>query len=178
MYKFYQDKSENFECNINVEGSNISKAKARLVLENNEFNLVFNGTIDSSGKCIIAIPKLKILSENLKGNLTLEVIVDNDTYFQPYKDEFEVGINKKVTVEVINNNQSLVEAKSKVTATISNTDLVVNEIFTKLIQNKISIYNLSQVDKRKMQNIFLETMNKHKIKDKNIILEKLLLKLK
>lgn len=72
MYKLYKDKYENFECRIAIEGANLSSAKARLVLENSEYNLFFWGDIKSDGNCIIPIPKLKILSENLKGNLKLK----------------------------------------------------------------------------------------------------------
>ena len=101
MYKFYKDKPENFECNVTIEGAPLSKSKARLVLENNEYNIIFEGNIDSSGKCIIPVKKLGILPEGLVGKLKLEVIVEDDTYFLPYESDFTVALSKKVTVEAL-----------------------------------------------------------------------------
>lgn len=151
MFTFYKDKSENFECNIGLEGASLSKAQARLVLENNEYPLIFNGTIDKTGKCVIPIPKLKILSETLKGNLKLEVIVDDDTYFVPYTDTFEVAVNKKLTVEVISKPKEetpvIVENKKKVTATVvnpnkDNTSIIVNEIYNLFKHYNITALNI------------------------------------
>ena len=74
MYKFFKDKQENFTCNIGIKGSSLSKTKARLILENEEYSLIFNGDIDSNGKCVIPVKKLKILSENLTGKLKFKII--------------------------------------------------------------------------------------------------------
>ena len=60
MYKLFTDKSELFECDIKIEGSSFSKSKARLVVETNEYSLMFNGKISSEGKCEIPIKKLKL----------------------------------------------------------------------------------------------------------------------
>ena len=49
MYKLFTDKSELFECDIKIEGSSISKSKARLVVETNDYSLMFNGKISSNG---------------------------------------------------------------------------------------------------------------------------------
>ena len=146
MYKLYTDKDENFECKISVEGTNLSKASARLVLESNEYNLMFTGKIDSTGKCIIPIPKLKLLSENLKGKLKLEVIVDNDTYFVPYTDDFLISTNRKVTVEVLKP-----ESKTKKVivemASTSTREKLIDSIYNKLKAANITILNISKSDK-------------------------------
>ena len=69
-YKLYTDKQENFECQIYLEGTSLSKAKARLVVESNNLNLMFNGKIDKDGKCQIPIKKLRgFLEENDRGNI-------------------------------------------------------------------------------------------------------------
>ena len=113
MYKLFTDKSELFECDIKIEGSSISKSKARLVVETNDYSLMFNGKISSDGKCQIPIRKLKgLIDENSKGNIRLEVIAE-DTFFTPWKSNFEIMASKKVTVEIKSQtyNKPLVESK-------------------------------------------------------------------
>ena len=113
MYKLFTDKSELFECDIKIEGSSISKSKARLVVETNDYSLMFNGKISSDGKCQIPIRKLKgLIDENSKGNIRLEVIAE-DTYFIPWKSNFEINASKKVTVEIKSqsNKKPLVETR-------------------------------------------------------------------
>ena len=71
MYKLFTDKSELFECNIKLEGASLSKSKARLVVETSDYSLLFNGSIDSKGKCEIPIRKLKgLVDENTTGNIS------------------------------------------------------------------------------------------------------------
>ena len=113
MYKLFTDKSELFECDIKIEGASLSNSKARLVVETNEYSLMFNGKINSSGKCEIPIRKLNgLIDEASKGNIRLEVIAE-DTYFIPWKSDFEVNASKKVTVEIKSQtyNKPLVESK-------------------------------------------------------------------
>jgi hypothetical protein len=119
MYTLYTDKTEDFKCNIGVEGATINNTKARLVLESKDMNLLFEGSIDSSGNCIIPIKKLKhILPEGIEGMMKLEVIAD-DTYFSPWEDSFQVKVNKKVTVEVANDSrkQNIKENKINIQVT-------------------------------------------------------------
>lgn len=102
MYTLYTDKSEDFKCNIGVEGADITNTHARLVLENSTMNILFEGKVNKNGDCVIPIKKLKhILPEGVEGKLKLEVIAD-DTYFSPWEDNFIVKVNKRVTVEVAN----------------------------------------------------------------------------
>ena len=119
MYTLYTDKSEDFKCNIGVEGADISNTYARLVLENTNLNLLFEGTVNKDGSCVIPIKKLKhILPEGLQGKLMLEVIAD-DTYFSPWEDDFIIKVNKRVTVEVKNDTtkQKIKEHKVNVQVT-------------------------------------------------------------
>ena len=61
---------------------------------------MFNGKINSNGKCKVPIKKLKgLIDENNKGNIKLEVIAE-DTFFTPWESKFEVQASKKVTVEI------------------------------------------------------------------------------
>ena len=98
-YLVYKDKSEDFSCDIQLEGSNINDAKVRLILESNDWTLMFNGDIDNKGRCVIPIKKLGILNEGLVGKIRLEVIAD-DTIFTPWEDDFKVKVSKKVSVKV------------------------------------------------------------------------------
>jgi len=100
MYTLYTDKSEDFTCNIGIEGAALANTQARLVLESHDLNLLFEGNINSEGKCVIPIKQLKsYLNEGATGNLKLEVIADG-TYFTPWNDNFTLKTHKKVTVEV------------------------------------------------------------------------------
>ena len=59
MYKLFTDKAELFECDIKIEGSSLSQSNARLVIETKDYSLLFNGDINSEGKCSIPIKKIK-----------------------------------------------------------------------------------------------------------------------
>jgi hypothetical protein len=110
MQKFYRDKSKLFECNISVDGANINETKARLVLElPNDRNLLFYGKIKENGKCEIKIPALKEFEES-NGTVILEIIADS-TYFESWRDTFELETNKKVTVEMIEKNDNIIVEK-------------------------------------------------------------------
>ena len=75
MYTLYSDKKNIFECDIQLEGASLSQAFARVIIEGDDLNLVFNGTITKDGNCKIEMPKLKILEGS--GNMKLEVIADD-----------------------------------------------------------------------------------------------------
>ena len=104
MYKLFTDKAETFECDIKIEGASLTNSKARLVIETKDYSLLFNGKINSSGKCTIPVKKLKgLIDESSKGDIRLEVIAE-DTYFTPWESKFEIEASKKVTVEVKSQN--------------------------------------------------------------------------
>jgi hypothetical protein len=188
MYKFYQDKTEDFIIkDIRVTGASLSKTKARLVLENEEYNLVFNGEIDESGRCVIPVPKLKILSENLKGNLKVEVIVEDDSIFVPYKDTFEIGVSRKVTVEVAKQDKAVIsESKKKVTVVVESKKQEKQEIhehkavnvICKIFEKK-GINLLNMKGNKEVPTIISEVIKHFKVKDTEIktIQEQLLKKL-
>ena len=149
MYKLFTDKSELFECDIKLEGASLSKSKARLVVETSDYSLLFNGSINSSGKCEIPIRKLKgLIDESTTGNIRLEVIAE-DTYFTPWESDFEVDASKKVTVEVKSQStkKPIVETKVRVKVknekpTITEKDHVIN-LFKLLIKEDINVDNIS-----------------------------------
>jgi TusA-related sulfurtransferase len=119
MYTIYTDKTEDFKCKITVEGSEISKTSARLVLEGKNYTLLFEGEIDKNGNCTVPIKKVKnVLAESEVGTMRLEVISD-DTFFSPWEDEFEVKASKKVTVEFEDKSSKPVIKENKVNVSVS-----------------------------------------------------------
>lgn len=98
-YKIFKDKSEIFSCEITLEGANYKETQVRLILESDNWNIMFNGEIDKNGKCIIPIRKMNILEEGTVGKIKLEVIAENSV-FVPWEDDFEVKLSKKVSVKI------------------------------------------------------------------------------
>ena len=98
FYKLYKDKSEDFTCDIAIEGVNSSDTEVRLIIESEDWTLMFKGEI-SKGKCIIPIKKLNIFNEGQVGNIKLEVNADGNL-FTPWEDKFIIKLSKKVTVKV------------------------------------------------------------------------------
>ena len=156
MYKLFTDKTELFECNISLQGASLKKSKARLVVETQDYSLLFNGSINSNGKCEIPIRKLKgLIDEDTSGNIRLEVIAE-DTFFTPWQSDFEVETSKKVTVEVKTQTtqKPILEAKATVKpqqVTKSEKTHVVN-LFKLLIKEDINIDNISY-KRNKLNNI-------------------------
>jgi hypothetical protein len=162
MYKLFTDKTELFECNIQLEGASVKKSQARLLVESSDFSLVFNGEISSDGKCKIPIKKLKgLLEENTQGNIKLEVIAE-DTYFTPWESKFMVETSKKIAVEVKSQQTSvnvITESKPKV---------VVDKV--KTIQSiQESKHILKIIGLLKKENIRLDNMAQNKVKLNTLI---------
>ena len=202
MYKLYTDKTEIFECKVKIDGASLSNSKARLIIESEDLNLLFNGKIDEQGNCKIPIKRLKgILPESMKGEIKLEVIAD-DTYFIPWKSEFSVDASKKVVVEVKSQDADLIiESAPKVSVTeVKNTESItttvdtiestpnINKVIKEhvvnlmrlLLREDISIDNIV-FKKNKANSIISTYLASQKVKlteiDKNQIVEGLLNKL-
>ena len=98
-YNVYKDKSEDFSCDIQLEGANLNETEARLILESDDWTLMFSGEIDKKGRCTIPIKKLAILNEGVIGKIRLEIIAEG-TVFTPWEDDFKVKLSKKVAVKI------------------------------------------------------------------------------
>ena len=183
MYKLFTDKTELFECDINISGASLSKTSARLVVETPELNLLFKGEVDSKGKCVVPIKKLRgLIDESSQGSIKLEVIAE-DTYFIPWESEFEVEQSKKVTVEVISQNQSdtkeptinkgpIVEVtgiKEEI-VTLSEKQHVIN-ILKLLVKEDINLENLS-FRKNKLNKVIAEYVENNPIEKKGKVIDK------
>jgi hypothetical protein len=97
-YKLYKDKSEDFVCDVSIEGADPNDTESRIIIESKEWSLVFNGTL-KNGKCVIPIKKLNILQEGEIGNIRLEIIAEGNLFI-PWEDKFKIKLSKKVTVKV------------------------------------------------------------------------------
>jgi len=110
-YKIFRDKSEVFECKVSIEGASTANSSARLILDSNEWNLIFYGRIEPNGRCVIPLKKISILSEKCTGQISLEIIAD-DTLFVPWKETFVVIPSKKVSVEILSGERNNPEKSS------------------------------------------------------------------
>ena len=164
MYKLYTDKVENFEAKIKLEGASPIKSSARLVVEADNFSLLFNGTVNSNGKVTIPVRRLKgLLDENTSGKIKLEVIAD-DTFFTPWESKFEVYTSKKVTVEVKSQSAPILETrKPKVQVQVmkAERDHVIG-IVKLLIKENINLKNLT-IKKDTLNNIIGEYITENNV---------------
>jgi hypothetical protein len=146
MYTLYSDKNNIFECDIQLEGASLSQAFARVIVEGEELNLIFNGEITNEGNCRIEMPKLNMLKEG--GEMKLEVIAD-DMYFNPWNSDFELKKSKSITVEVKQPTKNIIkENKTKVMVKVSNeTPVIKNKKVTKptIKESKFTKQDLKQL---------------------------------
>ena len=178
-YILYTDRKENFSCDIALEGAKLNDSFARIILETNEINYVFNGTIDASGKCEIPIKALKGLMEiRDSGKMVLEVVAD-DTYFRPWESNFIVDAHTKLEVKI---NEQSQPSKPKIQVSVNTKKDIIKEEKPKpkkltiseavkdmsniLSKNKISKKNFSK-NKAKAQKLFVEYFTDKKISNKN-----------
>ena len=175
MYKLFTDKSELFECDIKLQGASLKKSKARLVVETQDYSLMFNGSISTSGKCEIPIRKLKgLIDEDTTGNIRLEVIAE-DTFFTPWETDFEVETSKKVTVEVKTQTTKKPIVEAKVTITNSEQQHIVN-LLKLLVKENINIKNISY-KRNKLNNIVATYLKENTIKNTEKVISGVLKKL-
>lgn len=143
-YILYTDKNENFECTVDVTNASLKNSQVRLVAESENFNLMFPGKIED-GKALISIKKVRgLLDEHTTGKLRLEVIVD-DMFFSPWESDFIVEQHTSVKVQV---SEQRTSAKPNVSVTVrpaqSIKDVIASEIVKKLVEQNITVDNLSK----------------------------------
>lgn len=112
FYPLYKDKGENFSCDIYVEGAKTDETITRLIVETDEWTLMFTGEI-KNGKVNIPIRKLNIFDEGQVGKVRLEVIAEG-TVFIPWEDEFKIKLSKKVSVSLNENKKNPIQKKPEV----------------------------------------------------------------
>ena len=174
MYKLFTDKPEVFECNIKLEGASLKNSQARLIIETEDINLLFNGSITSDGKCTIPIKKLKgLLDSNTEGQIKLEVIAE-DTYFTPWKSSFQVEASKKLTVEVKSQDAELImENAPKIQVSgikEENIDPITEHIIKlvrMLVKEDINVKNLT-IKKDKVNHIVATYLQENKLEQNQV----------
>jgi len=153
MYTLYSDKKNIFECDIQLEGASLSQAFARVIIEGDDLNLVFNGTITNDGYCKIEMPKLNVMEGN--GNMKLEVIAD-DMYFNPWDSDYELKKSKSVKVEVRQPTQDVItETKAKVKVNVVNEQNVVKTPTKRVVKTKKTIKE-SKFTKQDLKQLLLK----------------------
>ena len=153
MYTLYSDKKNIFECDIQLEGASLSQAFARVIIEGDDLNLVFNGTITNDGYCKIEMPKLNVMEGN--GNIKLEVIAD-DMYFNPWDSNYELKKSKSVKVEVKQPTQDVItETKAKVKVNVVNEQNEVKKPTQRVVKTKKTIKE-SKFTKQDLKQLLLK----------------------
>ncbi len=173
MYKLFTDKTEVFECQIQLEGASLKNSQARLIIESPEVSLLFQGKIDNLGNCQIPIKKLKgLLDESTEGKIKLEVIAE-DTYFTPWSSDFKVAASKQVTVEVKQQDAQLISEstpKIQVSGIKENSEINlevknhINRLLKVLLREDINLQNI-EYKKDKLNNIIGIYTEKYTIKE-------------
>ena len=143
VFKVFTDKTKEFECKVRIEGASIQHTEARLVLEGTLNTVMYKGSIDPKGWCTIHVnPIRNIFNAGDVGKAKLEVIAE-DTYFVPWKSDFKVESEKKVTVEVIDRGRKTVNKKKpRVTAIVSTKSR--KQPFKPLNEKKVTIKSISK----------------------------------
>jgi hypothetical protein len=153
MYTLYSDKKNIFECDIQLEGASLSQAFARVIIEGDDLNLVFNGTITKDGNCKIEMPKLKILEGS--GNMKLEVIAD-DMYFNPWESDYELKKSKSIKVEVKQPTQDVItETKARVKVNVVKEEKELKKPIKRVVKTKNTIKE-SKFTKQDLKNLLLK----------------------
>ena len=153
MYTLYSDKKNIFECDIQLEGASLSQAFARVIIEGDDLNLVFNGTITNDGYCKIEMPKLNVMEGN--GNMKLEVIAD-DMYFNPWDSSYELKKSKSIKVEVRQPTQDVItETKAKVKVNVVNEQNEVKKPTERVVKTKKTIKE-SKFTKQDLKQLLLK----------------------
>lgn len=165
-FVLYRDKPKVFECNVKVDGANLSKTKARLIINFDDgLSLLYRGVIEQkTGNCQIAIPALKEIPDTDKGHAILEIIAE-DTLFESWTAPISVTKFKNVVVEV----QDYSEKDNKINVIIERDEDDDYELETqKLAKQRLEKKKLVENDlmiKKKINNHFIKFTKKGQLKE-------------
>lgn len=147
QYKLYLDKSNSFQCKLELEGASSENAHARLILEGRGRKYLFEGTVTDSGECQIDLERLgDLFKEGDVGKMRLEVIAD-DAYFAPWESDFATDLSKRVRVEVVS--QPETPKKPKVTVSVvtpaqKEFNSLVETVTKKLQKDGVNVANIKK----------------------------------
>lgn len=113
-YKIYLDKEETFECEASIKNASYKNSSARLIIESEDVNLVFFGSVDKNTITVPLKSLKKYFTENDTAKIKLEVIVENQLV-TPWESEVQFDNYNKVEIKEIKNikQSPLVEIKLK-----------------------------------------------------------------
>jgi len=146
-YKIYLDKEETFECEASIKNSSYKNAKARLIIESNDVNLVFYGNIDKNTISVPIKTLNKYFTEKDSAKIKLEVIVENQLV-TPWESEVEFETYNKVEIKEVKNtvkSEPLVEVKVKEE---KKTDI--KQELLKTINEQFKNKKISKLEKREL----------------------------
>ena len=144
-YTIYLDKDETFECEASIKNASYKNSSARLIIESNDINLVFFGSVDKNTISVPIKSLKKYFTESDKATIKLEVIVENQLV-TPWESEVEFDSYNKVEIKEVKNVKSkpLIEVKVK-----EEKKVVVEE-------TQAEVFDENTTDREK----FLESVNK------------------
>jgi len=113
-YTIYLDKEETFECTVSIKNASIKDSSARLIIESDDINLVFFGTVSKDTISVPIKSLKKYFTESDKATIKLEVIVENNLV-TPWESKLLFDSYNKVEIKEIKNVKSkpLIEIKVK-----------------------------------------------------------------
>jgi hypothetical protein len=113
-YTIYLDKEETFECEVSIKNASIKDSSVRLIIESDDINLVFFGTVSKDTISVPIKSLKKYFTESDKATIKLEVIVENNLV-TPWESELLFDSYNKVEIKEIKNVKSkpLIEIKVK-----------------------------------------------------------------
>jgi hypothetical protein len=97
-YTIYLDREENFECEASIKNASYKNSSARLIIESNDINLVFFGSVDKDTISVPIKSLKKYFTESDKAKIKLEVIVENQLV-TPWESEVEFDSYNKVEIK-------------------------------------------------------------------------------
>lgn len=145
-YTIYLDKEETFECEVSIKNASIKDSSARLIIESDDINLVFFGTV-SKDTITVPIKSLKkYFTESDKATIKLEVIVENNLV-TPWESELLFDSYNKVEIKEVKNikTKPLIEIKLKEDKKQQQLEAKTKEIEQKVVaESKKSVKSLKQ----------------------------------
>ena len=97
-YTIYLDKEETFECEVSIKNASIKDSSVRLIIESDDINLVFFGTISKDTISVPIRSLKKYFTESDKATIKLEVIVENNLV-TPWQSELLFDSYNKVEIK-------------------------------------------------------------------------------
>lgn len=147
QYKLYLDKSNTFQCKLELEGASSENAHARLILEGRGRKFLFEGVVTGGGECQIDLERLgDLFKEGDSGKMRLEVIAD-DVFFTPWESQFQTDLSRKVRVEVVSQPETPKKPRVSVnvlTPTQKEFDSLVESVTKKLQKDGINVTNIKK----------------------------------